>query len=104
MIEREIKYPPAVAANVLARYLRGIADTARSMPQPERLSRRTRGYVRIGSVVPLAAVARARAAAGADAERLNRVFDDGVDAVITPMFTRRPPRSASTRGGRRRGR
>jgi len=91
VIEREIKYPPAVAANVLARYLRGIADTARSMPKPERLSRRTRGYVRIGSVVPLAAVARARAAAGADADRLNRVFDDGVDAVITPMFTRRPP-------------
>jgi amidase len=91
VIDREIKYPPAVAANVLARYLRGIADMARSMPQPERLSRRTRGYMRIGSVVPLAAVARARAAAGADAERLNRVFDGGVDAVLTPMFTRRPP-------------
>ena len=98
VIEREIEYPPAVAANVLARYLRGIADMARSMPHPERLSRRTRGYMRIGGAVPLAAVARARAAAGADAERLNRVFDGGVDAVLTPMFTRRPPQVGEYEG------
>jgi amidase len=98
VIDREIEYPPAAAANVLARYLRGIADMGRSMPRPDRLSRRTRGYMRIGSVVPLAAVARARAAAGADAERLNRVFDGGVDAVLTPMFTRRPPQIGEYEG------
>ena len=98
VIDREINYPPAVAANILARYLRGIADMARSMPQPERLSRRSRGYMRIGSAVPLAAVARARAAAGTDAERLNRVFEGGVDAVLTPMFTRRPPQVGEYEG------
>src|SRR4051812_14252338 len=33
VIDREIEYPPAAAANVLARYLRGIADMGRSMPR-----------------------------------------------------------------------
>jgi amidase len=91
VVEREIEYAPALAGNVLARYLGGIAVMARSMPHPERLSRRTRGYMRIGSAVPGAAVRRAKAAAAADAQALWRPFD-GVDMLLTPMFTRRPPR------------
>jgi amidase len=98
VIEREIEYAPALAANVLARYLRGIADMGRSMPHPDRLSRRTRGYLRIGGAVPMAVVRRARAAAAADAETLGRVFADGVDLVMTPMFTRRPPRIGAYEG------
>jgi amidase len=92
VIEREIEYPLPAAGNVLARYLRGIADLGRGMPHPERLSRQTRGYVRIGGAIPAAFVQRAKAAATADGEVLNRVFADGVDVVLTPMFTRRPPR------------
>jgi amidase len=91
VIEREITYPLPAVANVVARYLRGIADQGRSMPHPERLSRRARGYVRMGSAIPLAALSRARAAAGADGRALDRVFDGGVDLVMTPMFTRRAP-------------
>jgi amidase len=91
VIERELEYAPALAANVISRYLRGIADMGRSMPHPDRLSRRTRGYLRIGGAIPMAAVTRARAAAAADGEALGRVFDRGVDLVMTPMFTRRPP-------------
>jgi amidase len=91
VIERDIEYPPAGAANVLARYLRGIADQGRRVTHPERLSRRTRGYLRIGGAIPAAAVRRARAAAAADGAVLDRVFDGGVDVVMTPMFTRRPP-------------
>ena len=35
---------------VLARYLRGAHDDAASMPNPERLERRTRGMARLGSI------------------------------------------------------
>jgi amidase len=90
VIEREIEYPFAAAGNVLARYLRGITDQGRSMAHPERLSRRSRGYMRIGGAIPAAVVARAKAAAEADREQLDRVFDGGVDLALTPMFTRRP--------------
>ena len=89
VIEREIEYPLTLGGNVLSRYLSGIADQVRSMPHPERLSRRTHGYRRIGSAIPGALVARAKQAA-ADDERALAV--EGVDAVLTPMFTRRPPR------------
>jgi amidase len=91
VIEREIEYPVDLGTRVLARYLRGIADQARSMPHPERLSRRTHGYRRIGSAIPDAALARAKAGAGADEQVLGRAFE-GVDAVLTPVFTHRPPR------------
>lgn len=98
VVDRELEYPPAGAAHVLARYLGGIADQGRALPHPERLSRRTRGFVRIGAAIPASAVARARAAAAADAEVLGRAFGDGVDVVLTPMFTRRPPRVGEYEG------
>jgi amidase len=98
VMEREISYPPAAAANVLTRYLRGIADQARVMPYPERLSRQARGFVRLGTAIPTAVVTRAKAAAAADGAALNRVFEGGVDLVLTPMFTRRPPRVGEYQG------
>jgi amidase len=91
VIEREIEYPVDLAARVLARYLRGIADQARSMPHPERLSRRTHGYRRMGSAIPGVLLERAKQGAPGDERALGRAFE-GVDAVLTPMFTRRPPR------------
>ena len=98
VIERELDYTPALAGNVMARYLRGIADMASAMPHRERLSRRTRGYRRIGLSVPPQLVARAKAAAAADTLALGAVFDDGVDVAMTPMFTRRPPRIGEYEG------
>ena len=91
VIEREIEYPITLGGNVLSRYLRGISDQVRSMPHPERLSRRTHGYRRIGSAIPDALLERAKRAAAEDERTLGRAFE-GVDAVLTPMFTRRPPR------------
>jgi amidase len=98
VIEREIGYTPPIAANVIARYLRGIADEGRNLGHPERLSRRSRGYMRMGSAIPAGFVERAKAAAAADGAVLDRVFEGGVDAVITPMFTRRPPRVGEYEG------
>ena len=90
VVEREVEYTPALSSNVLARYLGGIAAMGRSVPHPERLSRRTRGYMRIGGAVPGAAIRRAKAAAAAEGEALWRGVD--ADLLLTPMFTRRPPR------------
>jgi amidase len=90
--DRELDWGPTMGARVLARYLRGIAEQARELPHPERLARRTRGYVRIGAAIPEAAVAAAERAAPADEARLGAVFEQGFDVVLTPMFTRRPPR------------
>jgi amidase len=90
VVEREIDYGPATGSNVVVRYVRGIHDDAGAMAHPRRLSRRTRSYARLGRMIPPAVVERAKAAAAADAERIGRIFADGIDVVLTPMFTRRP--------------
>jgi amidase len=92
VVEREIEWTLGAELNTLVRYLRGIADHGRSLPHPERMGRRARGFVRIGAAIPAPLAARARAAAAADGAALNRIFEEGVDLVMTPMATRRPPR------------
>jgi amidase len=98
VVERQIDYPPAAGLNVLARYLRGIRDHARTLQHPERLSRRTKGFVRIGAAIPAAAVERAKAAAQADAQRMNAPFAEGFDLILTPVFSRRVPRVGEYEG------
>jgi amidase len=95
VVEYELTYAPALIAAVLSRYLRGIRDAGRAMPHPERLSRRSRGYLRIGAAIPLRVVERARAAAAADAAAL---WPGGFDLVLTPMFTRRPGKVGAYEG------
>jgi amidase len=72
-----------------ARYFRGIADEAAGMPHPERLSRRTKGFRRMGAAIPAAALARARAEEAAHARAIGAVFEHA-DVLMTPMFTKRP--------------
>jgi amidase len=48
--------------------------------------------MRAGGLIPDAVLARARAEEANDRERVNRVFGEGFDVVLTPMFTRRPPK------------
>lgn len=97
VVERDPEYGIAFVS-VLARYLRGIHDAAAAMPHPERLSRLTRGYARLGSRIPAAALARARAAEAGDRERLNRLFGEGIDVILTPTFTRGPLRIGEYEG------
>jgi amidase len=67
------------------RYLRGIADEGRAVPRPERLERRTRGFIRLGSMYPDAVLARARAAEARDRERVLALFED-FDVLVTPVM------------------
>jgi amidase len=89
VVEREIDYGLS-GTNLVARYLRGIHDEGVKLGHPERLSRRTRGYMRLGGLVHPAMLDRAKRLAQADGARIDRIFADGFDAVLTPMFTRRP--------------
>jgi len=71
-----------------ARFLHGVSVDARKMARPERLSRRTRGVARLGSLIPAPVLERARAEAEESERRIGRVFDHA-DVLLTPMFTRR---------------
>jgi amidase len=92
VVDRDLDWPAPLGGRVIARFLRGIADQAAAVPHPERLGRRARGFARLGGAIPEPVVAAAERAAPADAARLNAVFAEGFDVVLTPMFTRRPPR------------
>jgi amidase len=67
------------------RYLRGVHDEGVAVPHPERLERRTRGFMRMGSVYPDAVLRRARAAEAGDRRRVLALFDD-FDVLVTPVM------------------
>jgi amidase len=85
---RDPDYGP-VATVLLPRFLSGIRDDAARMARPERLERRTRGVARLGGLISAGTVARARAAEGRHAARINAVFDDN-DVLLTPVTARAP--------------
>ncbi len=69
--------------NLSSRYLAGIHDDVERVPQPELLEGRTRGFGRLGALVPEPAVRAAERAAVKDAERINQVFER-CDVLLTP--------------------
>jgi len=89
--DRELDWG-GVWPNFATRYLRGIHAEGARMPHRDRLARRTRGFMRMGSLIPDAALTRARAQEATDRERILRVYAEGYDVVLTPMATHRPPK------------
>jgi amidase len=67
------------------------------MAHPDRLARRTRGFARLGSLIPEALLDRARRIEGQVAERYNRIFDDH-DVVMTPVMATPQPAAAQWEG------
>ncbi|MEX2449175.1 MAG: amidase [Solirubrobacterales bacterium] len=74
-----------IGNNITPRYLRGAADDFARVPHPDRLERRTRGFARLGRLIPDALFERARRAERADAARVNAIFD-AHDVLITPVM------------------
>jgi amidase len=74
-----------IGNNITPRYLRGIADDFARVPHPERLERRTRGFARLGHLIPDALFERARRAEATDAARVNAIFDSH-DVLMTPVM------------------
>ena len=75
--------------NFIARYLRGIHDDARALPEPRRLERRTRTMARAGALATPRVLARVRAAEAGVTERLGRLFDEH-DVLLTPALASPP--------------
>jgi amidase len=74
-----------VGNNITARFLRGVADSVAGVPHPERLESRTRGFARLGGMLPDGLYERAMQARAADLARINALFDSH-DVLITPVM------------------
>ena len=88
MVERTPEYG-SVGNEIAPLYLRGILDHFEQVPHPERLEPRTRGFARMGRLVPEAMFRSALQRRVMHSERINRIFDE-VDLLITPA-TGLPP-------------
>ncbi|WP_156661104.1 amidase [Mycobacterium sp. 852002-51163_SCH5372311] len=100
VVTRDPEYPPALYANYLPRYLRGISDDADAQAHPERLEPGTRTLARLGSFFSDRRMDAVRAAEAALSNRIQSIFDD-VDVVLTPGNATGPPRIGAyqRRGG-----
>jgi amidase len=94
--ERDPAYGRATDAAV-ARYLGGIAEDSKRFPQPERLQRRTRGFVRLGGKIPRPLVERAIRDEARHAARIGELFRDH-DVLLTPTAARPPVKAAQWEG------
>ncbi|HWM56076.1 MAG TPA: amidase [Solirubrobacterales bacterium] len=92
----------AIGDNISARFLHGVAQTVREVPHPERLERRTRGFGRLGSILPEALYERAMRGRIADVARVNAIFDS-CDVLVMPVMggTALPVRRWESRGALR---
>jgi amidase len=81
----------------VARYLAGIAEDAERMPRPERLQRRTRGFARLGRLVPRPLLAKALRDEARHSARINELFRDH-DVLLTPTCARPPVKAAQWEG------
>jgi amidase len=75
-----------IGNNITTRFLGGVAETVKAVPHPERLESRTRGFGRLGGILPRGLCERARGEGrAADAARVNAIFDS-VDVLVTPVM------------------
>ncbi len=74
-----------IGNSITPRYLRGIAEDFARVPHPERLERRTRGFARLGRLIPDGLFQKARQAEAVDAARINSIFDNH-DVLMTPVM------------------
>jgi amidase len=74
-----------IGDTISARFLKGVAETVEEVPHPERLERRTRGFGRLGKILPEALYQQAMARRPAEQARVNAIFDDH-DVLVTPVM------------------
>jgi len=75
-----------IGNNITARFLGGVAETVEAVPHPERLEGRTRGFGRLGGILPRGLYERARTEGrAADSARVNAIFD-AHDVLVMPVM------------------
>jgi len=75
----------SIGDTVSARFLKGVAETVEEVPHPERLERRTRGFGRLGKVLPEALYQQAMSRRPAEQARVNAIFES-VDVLVMPVM------------------
>jgi amidase len=75
----------SIGDSISARFLKGVAETVEEVPHPERLERRTRGFGRLGKVLPEALYERVMARRPAEQARVNAIFDS-FDVLVMPVM------------------
>ena len=74
-----------IGNNITPRYLRGVAEDVATVPRPERLERRTRGFARLGRLITDSMFERAMRGRQADIARVNAIFESH-DVLMTPVM------------------
>ncbi|MBK5219343.1 MAG: amidase [Thermoleophilia bacterium] len=74
-----------IGNNITPRYLRGAAEDFALVPEPDRLERRTRGFARLGRLIPDKVFENALRGIQVDAARINAIFDSH-DVLMTPVM------------------
>jgi amidase len=75
----------SIGDTISARFLKGVAETVEEVPHPERLERRTRGFGRLGGILPEALYRKAMERRPAEQARVNAIFDS-VDVLVMPVM------------------
>jgi amidase len=75
----------SIGDTISARFLKGVAETVEEVPHPERLERRTRGFGRLGKILPEALYQKAMERRPAEQARVNAIFDS-VDVLMMPVM------------------
>jgi amidase len=74
-----------IGDTITARFLKGVAETIEEVPHPERLERRTRGFGRLGEILPEPVYRWAIGKRPAQIARVNAIFDS-VDVLVMPVM------------------
>ncbi|HZO06817.1 MAG TPA: amidase [Solirubrobacterales bacterium] len=74
-----------IGNNITARFLRGVSDSVAEVPHPERLERRTRGFGKLGGLLPDKAYEAALKGRDSDERRVNAIFDS-CDVLVMPVM------------------
>jgi amidase len=75
----------SIGDTISARFLKGVAETVEEVPHRERLERRTRGFGRLGKVLPEALYQQAMSRRPAEQARVNAIFDHH-DVLVMPVM------------------
>jgi amidase len=75
----------SIGDTISARFLKGVAETVEEVPHPERLERRTRGFGRLGKILPEALYQKAMERRPAEQARVNAIFDSA-DVLMMPVM------------------
>ena len=75
----------SIGDSITARFLKGVSETVEEVPHPERLESRTRGFGRLGKVLPEPLYRQIMAKRPAEIARVNAIFDH-VDVLVMPVM------------------